>query len=1147
MSPSSANGRPKDPSGDAMPPRVPEHELIRCVGAGSYGQVWLARSVLGSWRAVKVVHRRLFREDRPYDREYLGVQRFEPLSREDEGFVDILQTGRNDDGGYFYYVMELADDVRTPSGRWDGDPNAYEPRTLSRVLAEQGRLPLEECVELGLALCRALGRLHEAGLIHRDVKPSNVIYVDGRPRLADIGLVVEQSEASSWVGTEGFIPPEGPNSPQADLYSLGKVLYVAMTGLDRADFPSLPMGLGTGPEGRRYMELNSLLLRACAAALGGRYATAVEMGADLEVLKLGGSVRQRRRRGSPAVRRMMAVGVLIGVVGLVGVWWGRWMRERETQRFPDAAVTASGANGQGSSASALTAMGIRRLEEEDDSAALVYFSDALAAATAAGEPTEIHRLRLGAVRDRMPRLAAVIDVVGDVSSVDFSPDGRQVATADARGSVTVWEAGSGRRLHGPHAPSGFPVKVRIAPDGRRLLLVPEVRLPAMRGFDEPVGTARVLDIATGLPLAPEVAGIMWGVFSPDGQWLATFGKGARMTVRSMVDPSMHFELDAPNQPVSWMSFSLDGGLLVSVSSDAFARLWRVPGGGLVGDPLPIGAAGMAAEFSPDGRRLATLAMDRSRNSILRVWDVASGAALMEPEIFPSPVAALDFTPLGGERVLTGSRSGALALWPIGETPGGTLELRSGKGVPRNWSVSRDGQRAAIGADDGSIRVWNLQDGRPLTPILRQPQPARLMVLSADGSRLLTSTGQGLIRMWEMSNDPGELEPILLPGKLSELESSEVPYPIALTADGARLVFPMERNGQVRPVALDVKQGREITLPLESTAPECLNLVAGWREPQVAFTSRGRSESVGKMDVMVLRFHQSPCGRLRLPHPEAVEQMAFTVDDRFLVTLDSTRRLRRWDARSGALVNQGTPPVTATSELSISWDGRQICWLNFGNTQLSLAEWERPEVAVRTIRLPSLLGGQAYPRRPFFQSVLAADWPQQDWQSVPASSLPASATAMAGMQVSDFHPASRQILASSKSGAAKVIHLRTDTDTSLATDTGSRSRPWARFDPTGRFVVLGDHEGGVSVRDAASGDPVVPRIPHPEGVRWVILTPDGMLVVGSKPNRIRRWQLRPAAESPQKLRAQAEALAGRRIDDRGQLVWLAGSNLVQRLR
>jgi serine/threonine protein kinase len=138
---------------------------------------------------VKVVHRHLFQEDRPYEREFLGVQRFEPLSREDEGFVDILQTGRNDEGGYFYYVMELADDAHTPTGEWNGDVATYEPRTLSRILAEQRRLPLDACIELGWILCRALGRLHEAGLIHRDVKPSNVIYVAGRPRLADIGLV----------------------------------------------------------------------------------------------------------------------------------------------------------------------------------------------------------------------------------------------------------------------------------------------------------------------------------------------------------------------------------------------------------------------------------------------------------------------------------------------------------------------------------------------------------------------------------------------------------------------------------------------------------------------------------------------------------------------------------------------------------------------------------------------------------------------------------------------------------------------------------------------------------------------------------------------------------------------------------------------
>jgi WD40 repeat protein len=669
----------------------------------------------------------------------------------------------------------------------------------------------------------------------------------------------------------------------------------------------------------------------------------------------------------------------------------------------------------------------------------------------------------------------------------------------------------------------------------------------MQGIDKPTGSARVLDLATGLPAEPEVGGVVWGVFSPDGRWLAMVGQGAQMTVRSMEDPSVHFELKAPRHPVSSMSFSPDGALLVTVSSDAFARLWRVPGGELVGNPLPIGAAGMLAEFSPDGRRLSTLAMDNSRNSTLRVWDVASGTPVMEPQAILAPAAALDFTPLGGRRLLTGSSSGALALWPIGGNPGGPTELRSGKGVCRQWSVSRDGQRAAVGADDGSIRVWNLQDGRPLTPILRQPQAARLIALNGDGSRLLTSSGQGLIRIWELSDAPGELDPIPLPGKLAELESIDAPYPIALTADGARLVFPMERNGQIRPVALDLKRGREISLPLDSTAPECRNLVAGWREPQVAFASRGRTEPVGKVEVVLLRFESASCVPLVLPHPEGVTQMAFTEDDRFLVTLDSTRHVRRWDARSGALVNHAGPPVSAWSEFSISWDGRQISWMEPDNTRVNVAEWEHPEVAVWTMSLPSLLGGQPYSRRPFFLSILAADWSTRDWQLAPASSLPASATALAGMQVCDFHPASRQLLTSTDSGGAKVIHLRTQTDTTLTSDSSPQSRPWARFDPTGRFVVMADRDGGVSVRDVASGDPVVPRIPHPEGVRWAVLTADGMLLTGSKSNRIRRWQLRPALESAEKLRAQAEVLAGRRLDDRGQLAWLTGSNLVQRLR
>ncbi len=75
--------------------------------------------------------------------------------------------------------------------------------------------------------------------MHRDVKPSNVIFVNGRPKLADIGLVTDASDQCSIVGTEGYLPPEGPGTPQADIFALGKVLYEAVTGMDRREFPEL--------------------------------------------------------------------------------------------------------------------------------------------------------------------------------------------------------------------------------------------------------------------------------------------------------------------------------------------------------------------------------------------------------------------------------------------------------------------------------------------------------------------------------------------------------------------------------------------------------------------------------------------------------------------------------------------------------------------------------------------------------------------------------------------------------------------------------------------------------------------------------------------------------------------------------------------
>src|SRR6266404_5886788 len=97
--PSSAETTPRTDPGvfvSSAPPLIPAHELLRRVGEGAYGEVWLARNVMGTFRAVKIVYRRSFSDDRPYEREFGGIKWFEPLSRSHPSQVDILHVGRND-------------------------------------------------------------------------------------------------------------------------------------------------------------------------------------------------------------------------------------------------------------------------------------------------------------------------------------------------------------------------------------------------------------------------------------------------------------------------------------------------------------------------------------------------------------------------------------------------------------------------------------------------------------------------------------------------------------------------------------------------------------------------------------------------------------------------------------------------------------------------------------------------------------------------------------------------------------------------------------------------------------------------------------------------------------------------------------------
>lgn len=263
-------------------PAIPGYELLPSpFGQGAYGRVWLARNTAGQWRAVKVIYLANFNNDTgPYEREFNGISRYQAISDKHPSLLRVDFVSEKF-AGHFYYVMELGDPLEPG---WEREPSTYKPRDLAseRVRAQGGRLPTRECLRIGLELSDALDFLHRQGLTHRDIKPQNVIFVDGRPKLADLGLIAEirpPDQKRTLVGTPGFMPPppELPGTPQADIYALGVVLYVLSTGRNPAFFPEISTTLADNIEAEEFFAVNTIILKACQPDPAQRYASALEM------------------------------------------------------------------------------------------------------------------------------------------------------------------------------------------------------------------------------------------------------------------------------------------------------------------------------------------------------------------------------------------------------------------------------------------------------------------------------------------------------------------------------------------------------------------------------------------------------------------------------------------------------------------------------------------------------------------------------------------------------------------------------------------------------------------------------------------------------------------------------------------------------
>ena len=248
------------------------------IGRGAYGVVYMAVGPGGERVAVKVCRRDAI-GDECYVRELRGAKIFMSTPPQ-EGLVRMRDLVETDWG--FYTVLDLADDEFFGSSN---SAQGYRPKTLARVIAGEKALSLKECIKLAISLANGLSALQRHHLLHRDIKPGNVIYVAGRPVLSDPGLLIEESDAVSLVGTPGYVPPEQFTDAASDIYSLGLTLKAASFGrqvdeLDKGPAMEADTGSACFPAWWR------ILNKATDPVASRRYQSAKALVKELKMLRI---------------------------------------------------------------------------------------------------------------------------------------------------------------------------------------------------------------------------------------------------------------------------------------------------------------------------------------------------------------------------------------------------------------------------------------------------------------------------------------------------------------------------------------------------------------------------------------------------------------------------------------------------------------------------------------------------------------------------------------------------------------------------------------------------------------------------------------------------------------------------------------------
>ncbi|MEY3895673.1 MAG: hypothetical protein RLZZ214_1192 [Verrucomicrobiota bacterium] len=336
------------------------YRLIRFLGQGGFGEVWLCRSEsMGDYRALKFIP--TSQADR-LEKEYEALLHFRKAAAllRSPHLVSIEHVGHNDAG--LYYVMPLADG----SGAADPLDPAWVPVSLTTMIHERSEMPTwfssQEIIALIHPVLEALQTLSDAGLVHRDVKPENILLFNGHPCLGDISLLGLDASIITRRGTPGYSTPSWYVGGHPDMYGVAATLFTLLTGnlpdrMGRAAFLWPPQGESSlsAEERTEWKRLHGVIRRATEDKVAERFVDFRTMASALRSEPSPGEpvFSPTRPSREPALTRPKIADLVLSLV-LVGCVGGCWLVTRAKPDLRPEPLAPSAANAPAVSAPVIT-------------------------------------------------------------------------------------------------------------------------------------------------------------------------------------------------------------------------------------------------------------------------------------------------------------------------------------------------------------------------------------------------------------------------------------------------------------------------------------------------------------------------------------------------------------------------------------------------------------------------------------------------------------------------------------------------------------------------------------------------------------------------------------------------------------------------